>query len=128
MEVLQKIDTRTSHQVVEVPKIFPARVPQRLVESRLPQMAEQLVEVPMRRQIVDIPVPRRPGQNSTARTVEQIVDIPVPSGGLLGLPDPGGSSSSAVSRDERGEGFFRAFPWVKKKSKVSRQYESEGAR
>ena len=46
VEVLQKIDTRTSHQVIEVPKIFPDRVPQRLVESRPPQMAEQLVEVP----------------------------------------------------------------------------------
>ena len=46
VEVLQKIDTRTSHQVIEVPKIFPDSVPQRLVESRPPQMAEQLVEVP----------------------------------------------------------------------------------
>ena len=27
-------------------------------------------------------------------------------GGLHVLPDPGGSSSSAVSRDVRGEGFF----------------------
>ena len=35
-------------------------------------------------------------------------------GGLHVLPDPGGSSSSAVSRDERGEGFFRTFPKVKK--------------
>ena len=46
VEVLQKIDTRTSHQVIEVPKIFLDSVPQRLVESRPPQMAEQLVEVP----------------------------------------------------------------------------------
>ena len=80
-------------------------------------------------QIVDILVPRRrrrglgglqglrPGQNSTARTVEQIVDIPVLSGGLLDLHDPGGSSSSAVSRDERGKGVFRAFPRVKKSPK-----------
>ena len=29
VEVLQKIDTRSSHQVIEVPKIFPVSVPQR---------------------------------------------------------------------------------------------------
>ena len=46
VEVLQKIDTRSSHQVIEVPKIFPVSVPQRRVESRPPQLAEQLVEVP----------------------------------------------------------------------------------
>ena len=46
VEVLQKIDTRTSHQVIKVPKIFPDSVPQRLVERRPPQMAEQLVGVP----------------------------------------------------------------------------------
>ena len=33
------------------------------------------------------------------------------------LPDPGGSSSSAVSRDECGEGFFRTFPRGKKSPK-----------
>ena len=32
--------------VIEVPKILPDRVPQRIVERRPPQMAEQLVEVP----------------------------------------------------------------------------------
>ena len=42
--------------------------------------------------------------------------------GLHVLPDPGGSSSSA------GEGFFRTFPRVQKKSEVRRQSESEGAR
>ena len=31
--------------VIEVPKILPDRVPQRIVERRPPQMAEQLVEV-----------------------------------------------------------------------------------
>ena len=61
----------------------------------------------------------RPGQNSTARTVEQIVDIPVPSCGLPDLPDPGGSSSSAVSRDERGDGIFRTFPKVKKSQRFA---------
>ena len=76
-------------------------------------------------QTLNIPVPGRGGgggrgglqglrlgQNSTARTVEQIVDILVPSGGLHDLPDPGGSSSSAVSRDERG-GFSDFFPGSK---------------
>ena len=55
--------------------------------------------------------------HSTARFVEQDVDIPVPGGGLHVLPDPGGSSSSAVSRVERGEGFFRTFHRVKKSPK-----------
>ena len=45
VEVLQKIDTRSTHQVIEVP-IFLDRVPQRFVECHPPQMAEQLVEVP----------------------------------------------------------------------------------
>ena len=52
--------------------------------------------------------------------------IPVPGGGLHVLADPGGSSSPAVSRDERGEGFFRTFPRVKTKSEVRRESESEG--
>ena len=84
-------------------------------------------------QIVDFPVPRggglqglRPGQNSTVRFVEQNVDIPVPAGGLHDLPVPGGSSLSAVSRDERGEGVFRTFPQVTKKSEVCRESESVG--
>ena len=66
-------------------------------------------------QIVDIPVPPgrgvhgglqgfSTGQDSTALFVEQNVDVPVPGGGVHDLHDPGDSSSSAVSRDERGEG------------------------
>ena len=46
VEVLRKIDTRSSLQAIEVPKIFPDRAPQRIVERRPPQTAEQLVEVP----------------------------------------------------------------------------------
>ena len=46
VEVLRKIDTRSSHQVIEVPKVFPVSAPLRRVESRPPQLAEQLVEVP----------------------------------------------------------------------------------
>ena len=41
--------------------------------------------------------------------MEQNVDIAVLGGGLHDLSDPGASSSSAVSRDERGEGFFFFF-------------------
>ena len=75
VEVLRKIDTRTSHQVIEVPKIFPDRVPQRLVECHPPQMAEQLMEVPT---IVSF-------SSLQQHTVEQIIDIPVPGrGGELG--------------------------------------------
>ena len=47
--------------------------------------------------------------------MEQNVDVPIPRGGLHVLPDPGGSSSSAVSRDERGgRFFFRTFLESKK--------------
>ena len=53
-----------------------------------------------------------PGQISSQRSLEQLVDIPA--GGGPQLPDPGASSSSAVSRDKRGEGFFRIFPRKKK--------------
>ena len=86
-------------QVIEVPKISFDRVSQRLVERRLPQMVEQLVEVPtvltptrialqIAEQLVAIPVPQvsvsggghqgsLSGQGSVG---EQIVDIPVPRG------------------------------------------------
>ena len=55
-------------------------------------------------------------RSSTACTMEQNVDIPVPGGSLHGLSVPGSSSSSAVSRDVRGEGFFffALFPRFKK--------------
>ena len=89
VEVLQKIDTLTPVQVIEVPKIFQDRLPQRFVEGRPPQKAEQLVEVPTEPafvgQTIDTPVlggggrrgrkrrtrlwpklERRPGQGSTA--------------------------------------------------------------
>ena len=49
LELLQKIVSSSSVepvQVIDVPKIFPDRVPQRIVERRPPQTAEQLVEVP----------------------------------------------------------------------------------
>ena len=115
LELLQKIVTSSfvePVQVIEVPKIFPDRVPQRIVERRPPQTAEQLVELPtiisysslLQRTdelIVDIPVPGRggggrggfqgshPGQSSTAGVAEQIVDIP-------GRGDPQGFSQDRV--------------------------------
>ena len=49
-----------------------------------------------------------------AATAEQNVDIPVPGGSLRGLSVSGSSSSSAVSRDVRGDGVLRTFPQVKK--------------
>ena len=49
LELLQKIVSSSSVkpiQVIKVPKVFPDRVPQRIVERRPPQLVEQLVEVP----------------------------------------------------------------------------------
>ena len=126
-----------AEQVIAVPKISLDRIPLRSAVRRT-RKAEHLVEehtiVPFSslhqravEQIFDFLVPGRgggggrgglqglrPGHNSTARFVEQNVDIPVPGGGLHDLPDPGGSSSSAVSRDECGEGFFGLFLGSKK--------------
>ena len=129
-----------------MPKISQDRIQQRLVDRdhRLPQLAEQLVEVPtvlslallqqqLAEQTVDIPVSRRggsgsggpqsfnPEQSSTA-FVEQLVDIPVPGGGLHdSLLDPGSSASSAVWRDEAFQGFSTLFPDFKKGAQSGRQ-------
>ena len=48
-----------------------------------------------------------------AATAEQNVDIPVPGGSLHGLSVSGSSSSSAVSRDVRGDAVFHTFPRLK---------------
>ena len=95
LEVLRKIDTRSSHQAIEVPKVFPDSAPLRRVESRPPQLAEQLVAVPPNpgyalavvasRVFSEPEIQRiiaglrgaRAGQNS-AENLEQFVDIPVP--------------------------------------------------
>ena len=93
-----------AEQVIEVPKIFPDTIPQRLGDHlRQPQMVEQLVHVPtvvsysllQQRtavQFVDFPVPGRaegwgrgglhgpPGQGSTALCEADFVDTPVPFG------------------------------------------------
>ena len=116
-----------AEQVIEVPKIFLDRTPQRLGDHLYqPQMVEQLVHVPTvvsysslqqltAEHIVDIPVPGRdgggargglqgfpPGQNSAALHVEQPVDIPVPQGrggvgARGGLQGFAGQSSTASS-------------------------------
>ena len=86
--------------VIEVPKILPDRVPQRIVERRPPQMAEQLVEVPTEPVYVLMVLASKvfsrrelsgflSGQGSTAsgsRFLEEVVDNPVPQGrgGLQG--------------------------------------------
>ena len=80
--------------VIEVPKILPDRVPQRIVERRPPQMAEQLVEVPTEPVYVLVVLASKvfstrelsgflSGQGSTAsgsRFLEEVVDNPVPQG------------------------------------------------
>ena len=97
-DILKCVDLQAPvEQVIDVPKIFLDCFQPRSV-LRLPQTAEQLVEVPtvisfsslLQRtdeQIVDIPVPGRggggrggfqgshPGQSSTAGVAEQIVEI-----------------------------------------------------
>ena len=105
LEFFRSLDLPVDEQVIAVPKISSDRVSQCLVERRLPQIVDQLVEVPtvltptrialqIAEQIVGIPVPRDcgeqrlqgllPGQGSTSvssaeriseRTVEQLVDI-----------------------------------------------------
>ena len=104
LEFFRALDLPVDEQVIAVPKISTDRVSQRLVERRLPQMVEQLVDVPtvlsplrIAEQIVGIPAPQRggnwslqgplPGQSSTLssspnriseRIVEQIaVSSPV---------------------------------------------------
>ena len=127
LEFFRSLDLPVDEQVIAVPKISFDRVSQRLVERRLPQIVEQLVEVPtvltptrialqIAEQIVGIPVPRgrgeqrlqgfSPGQGSTMvssaeriseRTVKQIIDIPC--GGLHGFSP--GQGSTSVSSAER---------------------------
>ena len=104
LELLQKIVSSSSVepvQVIEVPKVSPDRVPQRIVERRPPQLVEQLVEVPTqpwyvafvlaskvcsRRELQRIIAEMqgrgggqgsRAGQNSTAN-LEHIGENPVP--------------------------------------------------
>ena len=96
LEFFRALDLPVGEQVIAVPQISTERVSQRLVERRLPQMVEQLVEGPtvltptrialqIAEQLVNIPVPQvsvsggghqgsLSGQGSVG---EQIVDNPV---------------------------------------------------
>ena len=109
------------------------RIPQRFVDQRRPQRAEQLVEVPTvvsfsslqqqsAEQIIDIRVPPGsrggggglqsflPVQNSTAPS-QQIVDIPVRSGGLQGFSPRRGFFIFIRNCSLALEGWFlRTFP------------------
>ena len=129
------LDRPIAEQVIEVPKISCSPCPSR-VPFLVPQMAEQLVEVPtvltptrialrIAEQVVNTPVPQGrvqgllPEQSSTAtsssleriseRTVEQIVVIPSSGRGLRQ-----DSSSPAGPADEDFIVFFRTFPCGKK--------------
>ena len=76
-------------------------------QSSTALVAEQIVEIPRRGD----PQGFLPRQSTLQRTVEQFADIPVPAGGgLHGIRlDPGGPSSSAVLRHERGHWDLRTF-------------------
>ena len=76
---MQKLDTSTPVHVVAVAKISLDRIPQRYVDRRRPQKAEQQFA----EQVIDIPVPRNRGDHGGLQgfpprqglqcTVEQIV-------------------------------------------------------
>ena len=68
LNFFRALDLPVGEQVIAVPKISTDRVSQRLVERRLPQMVEQLVDVPtvlsplrIAEQIFGIPAPQRGG-------------------------------------------------------------------
>ena len=147
---LKHLDTPIPEQVTAVPKISLSSRRSRTV-LREPQTAEQLVEVPdvvsfsslqqTAEQIIDIPVPRTRGrgdrrglhcfpsrQVSSLRTVQQIVDIPAGGGLQDFLPNPWLSASSAVSRDEAFQWFFRTFPRFQKSAQSAGRSSARGAR
>ena len=99
LEFFRSLDLPVDEQAIDVPKISTDRVSQRLVERRLPQMVEQLVDVPtvltptrialqIAEQLVAMPVPQvsvsggghRGSLSGQGSVGEQIVDIPVPRG------------------------------------------------
>ena len=102
LEFFRSLDLPVDEQVIAVPKISFDRVSQRLVERRLPQIVEQLVEVPT------VLTPTR----IALQIAEQIVGIPVPRGcgeqrlqGLL----PGQGSTSVL----RPQSAFLSVLWNK---------------
>ena len=85
LEFFRALDLPVGEQVIAVPKISTDRVSQRLVERRLPQMVEQLVDVPT--------------VLSPLRIAEQIVGIPAPQRGGNWSPLPGQSSTLSPLRN-----------------------------
>ena len=128
LEFFRALDLPVDEQVIAVPKISTDRVSQRLVERRLPQIVEQLVEVPTiisysslfqqtLEQNVDIPTSVHgvsgslqgflPEEYSSQRTASQIADIPVPgrggSGSRLGFPAEQSTTALHVSQERISE-------------------------
>ena len=128
LEFFRALDLPVDEQVIAVPKISTDRVSQRLVERRVPQMVEQLVEVPTiisysslfqrtLEQNVDIPTSVHgvsgslqgflPEQYSSQRTASQIADIPVlgrgGSGSRLGFPPEQSTTALHVSQERISE-------------------------
>ena len=98
-----------------------------LPEQRRPSTVEQNVDIPapgrgVQRGLQGFSHERSSiafgGAEHRFPTAEQNVDIPVPGGSLHGLSVYGSSSSSAVSRDVRGDGVFRTLPQTKKSATV----------
>ena len=109
-DAFRSVDSPMAEQVTAVPKISCLSRAGRTV-LREPQMVEQLVKVPTVLGLLD----RRQSSSAWSRAsfsrffsqnrIQQRVDVPVPGGGLhVPLPAPG--ASSAVSRDELGQGVF----------------------
>ena len=117
-DFFKDLDIEGPAQVIEVPKISQDIIPQRSVDL-VPQMVEQLVEVPtiltptrialrIAEQIVDIPASARgvsgslqgfpPEQSSAQRTASQIADILVPGRGVFGSPQGSLSEQSTAKR------------------------------
>ena len=97
VDFLAPLDFRVPEEVIEVPKIVcPRRAARTILD--VPQMAEQLVEVPTIMSFISL----------QQQTVEQIVDIPVPhrrrrgQGGLQGLR-PEQSSTTLFSAERISE-------------------------
>ena len=90
LEFFRSLDLPVDEQVIAVPKISFDCVSQHLVERRLPQIVEQLVEVPT------VLTPTR----IALQIAEQIVGIPVPRG-------CGAASSRSSSRTGFNVGFVR---------------------
>ena len=89
LEFFRALDLPVGEQVIAVPQISTDRVSQRLVERRLPQMVEQLVEVPT------VLTPTR----IALQIAEQLVNTPVPQVSVSG----GGHQGSLSGQGSVGE-------------------------